>query len=510
MNTSGIPLYQSYKGTTLIRGGMTLNQFIYKGWWWLPDDKESQKNPIAGHLSFSSEQGLQLELMGTLGGDKGIIRQLPNDLPKFALLCGQISGKHQKVTLLDCQTAHAQINFFDPGKSTFTMRCSFAYIGNAWLSERDEKFKQVQISCSYLLDWVGRVGFEVEMKEVDNKISSYNIAYGFPESYVALAAESHFTINYALNQNFLGKNVNLEERVSLDIECPNAMSMGEWLSQYANPIQNLLSLAIDKPVSLTNLTVISEINKKLDEESQLVALNDTDQPIKMPLQVVFKQVSHVEETEQLRSENILFFLKDIEISLDRLLDLWLTFHKDYSVVCNLFFSTRRRPQPYLSGRFLVVAQAAEIFHRIKFPATAFPAEEFKKRKKAIVQSTPDEYREWLKQQLAWSNELSLKQRIQKLYEYTASVTHLLIINPEAFIVRVRDTRNYYTHYSSTLRQKAADHEELHWLTEVLRYMLTACLLYEIGFSVKKVEELFKRNESFQFACRELSSLRKDW
>jgi hypothetical protein len=123
---------------------------------------------------------------------------------------------------------------------------------------------------------------------------------------------------------------------------------------------------------------------------------------------------------------------------------------------------------------------------------------------------PEEYKPWLKQQIAWSNELSLKQRLEELYDHAEIVLKHLVVNRDAFIKRVRDTRNYYTHYSASLRKKAADGIELHWITEVLRYVISFSLLYELDFEPEKIEKLLLRNRSFKALNSKLKEFEKNW
>ena len=47
---------------------------------------------------------------------------------------------------------------------------------------------------------------------------------------------------------------------------------------------------------------------------------------------------------------------------------------------------------------------------------------------------------------------------------------------------MRDSRNYYTHYSSELKDKSLHGMELYYLTQRLKLLLTFALLLDSGFS----------------------------
>lgn len=481
-----------------------MEAFEYSGWWWLPKSNVGTENPVAGILSFSVEEGLQLQLFGLLESEEKSTRLvLPDFAATYDLIRGKITVHNQVASLTHCHIIQSDIDIFEPRKSVIALRCSFAYIGNAWLDEPAEEFNQISLGFSHLLDWSGRFTFPTDTKWDSDGRATFQTRYDYPKPLAALTPEYQIRLVHGLKTDLSSSGMALQESVNLDIECVDSMSTTAWLSQYVTPLQNLLSLAVDRPVSLNRFNVMVDLDTSGNEEN-------SKRLDRGRLRTVFQPISYVEEKQQLHKDDVLFQLADIEIELDQLLSRWFAVHEKYSTVCNLYFGERQRPRPFLSGRFLVLAQAVEIFHRIKFADTALPGEEFRRRRDEIVESAPESYQEWLKMQLTWSNELSLKQRIEKLYDHTMLTMCKLVNDPEVFVKRVRDTRNYYTHFGSRLRTKAAEGEELHFLTEALRYMLGACLLLELGFPSERVEELFSRNRHFQFVRERISNLSYGW
>ena len=80
---------------------------------------------------------------------------------------------------------------------------------------------------------------------------------------------------------------------------------------------------------------------------------------------------------------------------------------------------------------------------------------------------------------------------------TAEVVSPLIQSRTRFVRRVVDTRNYFIHYDTTLRAKAAVAAgELSYLKSVLSFLVQGCFLRELGIPSERWSELFGRNDLY--------------
>ena len=477
-----------------------MEEFEYQGWWWLPNEEMNQEDAVAGILSFSIADGLKLQLFGNLDNKSPTLQSLlSGNYSSFDLIHGHTSDKNRCVTLCGCSVIRSDASLSSPDRGTLVLRCTVAYIGHEWLTEVEEDFAQVSVSYSYLLDWVEGAGFKRTKAHPGEQAKSLSISYEVPEPLTGQAADYQVSLDRVIDEKLSYPLVTLQERALFSISHSVGLSLTEWLSRCVKPLQYLLSLAIDRPTSVQNLSVVVEVEK--DESSKA-------NPAKTPLRVIYQPVSNVEQETRLADSDTLFLLKDTEMVFGDLIAKWFALYDSYNIVCDLYFSARHSPRPFLSGRFLVLAQAAEIFHRQRFPGGALLKDEFKQRRKEIVDSVPEALQGWTKEKLTWSNELTLKERIKKLYDHTARVMNHLVDDRDSFVKLVGDTRNYYTHFGSGLQKRAAEGEELHYLAEALRYMLAACLLLELGFTEDRIEELFLRNRRFQHLCKGISSFKR--
>ena len=127
-----------------------------------------------------------------------------------------------------------------------------------------------------------------------------------------------------------------------------------------------------------------------------------------------------------------------------------------------------------------------------------PRDEQKIRIKEIVDNVPDCHKDWLKNALAFSNEKSLKIRLEELLSESITIINPIIKDSAEFVKKVRDTRNYLTHYDKSGESKAAKGTELHWLTERLLILLKSCLLSELGINKEDQVKLFRSYEKYRY------------
>jgi hypothetical protein len=151
---------------------------------------------------------------------------------------------------------------------------------------------------------------------------------------------------------------------------------------------------------------------------------------------------------------------------------------------------------YSKQKFLYVVQAIETYHRRRFANNVLPKDVHKARIREILEHTVEEHREWLKEQLNYSNEPRLRQRVKEILDMLEDAVSALITDKDAFAKNVVNTRNYYTHYDPHLKDKVAQGIKLYVLTEQLSYLLQACLLVELGISKQKCAELLIRNQGY--------------
>ena len=90
-------------------------------------------------------------------------------------------------------------------------------------------------------------------------------------------------------------------------------------------------------------------------------------------------------------------------------------------------------------------------------------------------------------------------------EMTKPVVSPLFNDKKYFVKKVKDTRNYLVHKEPHLKKKAADDEELYWITKTLSYLVRTCLLVEVGLTAEDCFMLFSKNRDYKFALEQASA-----
>ncbi|GAH56934.1 unnamed protein product, partial [marine sediment metagenome] len=145
----------------------------------------------------------------------------------------------------------------------------------------------------------------------------------------------------------------------------------------------------------------------------------------------------------------------------------------------------------------------ESYHRRTRKNDVINKSEHKKRIKSIIDSAPEEHKDWLKERLDFSNEPTLKQRIGELTHNGDDYWIFFRgkIERKKFLKDVKNTRNYFIHYNKSLKDKALNGEELDLACIYLKNIIEYHLLREIGFSSKSirpkiVKELNRKRDIF--------------
>ena len=148
----------------------------------------------------------------------------------------------------------------------------------------------------------------------------------------------------------------------------------------------------------------------------------------------------------------------------------------------------------MQTKALWLAQALETLHRISSQETEMPVEDFRERIDLVRKSCPTEIQDWVRENLQYANRLSSKTRIERLVEPFASWFGSNSSEREVFIRRIRDTRNYLTHYDGETTKKRADRpDELFALYREMEALLQLHLLSLIGFDHSSIGSLVEQN-----------------
>lgn len=468
----------------------------YMGFWWLPSDPENQ---VAGTLTFEEDNGnIQLNLIGSF--------QELIDFPQYEIVLG-FTNKGKKITLFNCRTTKSTINV--PGFSNSILTANYAFVDANFNDVNKMLFYKAKVSYDHLWDWASINNItHNEKRDAKQNYLGDTFDSNLPSDISATITEGKISVSYIshVNSSAIDLNFNFHQDAFLQIEPDRELSISELESRFIYPLQIFLTLATNQPNSVTSLKVYSR-------HTMGNAINSSSEhnPKEMPIEVFFKTKRNKKikpHKKTIPKFRMLFALEDIEIQFSLFMQRWFNAASQVDSTCKLFFSASNKSEGYLQNHFLNLVQAAESYHRRRVKNQALSDDEHQTRINAILASAPSEYEEWLKEKLHFSNEPSLKERLNDLLLETKGALDPIITDSELFVKTVKNTRNYYTHWNKSLEKKAAKGEELFRLTQRLSFLVQTCLLIEIGFTPDRCATILGKNKEYQFIRSRVASKEK--
>jgi len=450
-----------------------IEEFEYKGIWWLPDKPERQ---ISGTLRFTPAEGANLELIGSFRSIEDI-----NKIFAPGIILGE-SSNGKSITLNECTETDVSISF--PGFQTSSFYANKIFVGGHFQKEEDIRFKKLSIRFSNLDEWVNISGFSIEYKWEDVEVI---VKHKMPPPFQAnISDDLKVLINFEPiwpTHSFVQKDVTIKQNTWIQIESSEEKPL-EYYKKVMNHIQNFLSLGITKPILPMAIEGITEANKEM-------LGNILRCP---PVEIFWKLPDIPKASKTLLPPDMLFTFEDISNRFEIFLRNWFKKADLLEPIYNLYFGTFYNPRMFLEHRFLSLAQAVESYHQRVFGGEYLPDEEYKPVYEALVKAIPswivEDFRSSLKKRLKYGNEYSLRKRLKEIFDKYSDILSRFIENKENFIERVVDTRNYLTHWREGLKEHAAQGEELYHLTQKLKMILEICLLAELGFNSEEIKDLF--------------------
>lgn len=274
-----------------------------------------------------------------------------------------------------------------------------------------------------------------------------------PEAVKAETTKGKVVVGFGHRESLSQYKVEVSRTAGISVEAKQELAVDEWYHQFIYPIQNLLTLATDTPNIVTKLEVMHKD----------VKFRSTQIP--QPIQVFSSSHSGGRSNEARHPP--LFTLDELPLDFSDLVERWLRVSAEMESVCSLYFGVFSSERVFAIQAFLNMVQAAESYHRLRFGDAGYP----------------------------------LIGRLRDLVGTKIQVVPSYVGPTEDFIKKVRDTRNYYTHYSADLAAKAAQGEEVYYLAQALAVVVQSWLLKELGFSEHRASQIIHKSARYNYLRR---------
>jgi hypothetical protein len=452
-----------------------MRPFQATGIWWSPDNPSDL---VAGSLHFSDEEGLYLDLIGTLGGAWKLTQE------RRSLILGSVYDLpgRQQITLRDCQQRRMTVG--SPGFPREVYHVNRAFIGGHLEQETDFGFRGAQLRLCGLADWAeGLTGIQLPPRSGRNELC--HVVYSRPEPLVAQVSGGQVTLGTCFASSHSARKFVVEEDVAFDIKCEEPLSDDDFNDHYIYPLQNFVTLALGRPVAVREFSV-RRGNDRADP--------DTLAPLQIVSPLVFSEARYEAEKN---SSFPLFLLPHVRDRFADVIRRWLHITSKFEDTCNLFFGIQYVRKPYLDTKFLAVVQALELYqaHRESWGGRQ---EQEVQRYDRVLGGLAEEDREWLRLRLGRHPHVPFSETLAALVnEHGAVLDPLCGGDRNGFEAAVRAAWEYILYRRLVSDRAPHSNVDLYWLLERLRVVMKACFLSELGFSESERVRLFNDDALYQ-------------
>lgn len=456
------------------------------GYWWRPCDPERH---IPGTLTFGHDVKPELRLLGSMQeGFEGLATLAGGDAEFRPEIILGVSSDGKEFTLVDC----LRIGYSMSAYVIESFRPRIVVEGRHFESLKDIVLCQATLRLSHLSEWYQRTGRAIEHGAPDESgLPLLTLKYQKPANTIATYDSGRIEIGHDANFKFarFGGDFVVSEEASVSVFPAQPVHLYALLEECLPPVINFVALGVGQPLTIMEMRVRAEADcvGKTPEEIRMVPT----------LMLHGKRRFSQDDQKELFAHDMIFTAPQLGDSFDQHLTSWLRAYQEIKPVLQLFFGRVMTAETVSANSFLNSVQAAEAYHRYRREGQECSKETHRSRIKGIVAAAPQEHREWLKDKLAFSHEKNLAQRLTDLLGERASLFSLSPDDIGNLSKRIKDLRNFFTHYD----QKKKDYgtgPEFYILGGLLQWVVIACLLEEAGFSRDRAHELLEQCEPFRF------------
>lgn len=339
-------------------------------------------------------------------------------------------------------------------------------------------FGTVSATFPQLKDWIGSSGFSIQHPNRDTFVITEQ------SSFLATTALSDFklSIGFSFSEHGGEGEFGIQYVPYVSIEFNKQIHLKRILELLYH-LSNFFALASHHPIYAESIKVFTEAKK--------VVLPPDGKSFQLPIELVYENVNWGVPHDQVSITEMLFEFSKIRSRFDNIMQNWFDKAELLEPINGMYSGTLYNSHMYLQQKFLSLVQCVESYDRRVLRRIDVSKEEAEKRVADILDATPTKYKDWLKNKLRYSNEPTLRKRLEQLVQTFSFVD---FENVGQFIEDVVNTRNYLTHYDEVQKQSSATPERMSWLALKLGMLTEAILLAELGLSLDEVKLITQRTK----------------
>ena len=454
----------------------TLNdQFEFVGIWFLPD---TQEHHVSGSLSYSRGK-IYLKTIGqieksTNGGFLSAMESVKKQHIIPTIL--GITAADEKVTLQKCVLTRARYAMRSTdGMTSCQYHVQQMFIGEHFRSHEEVTFDRVSTDFSNLKPWYGKSGIK---QSQNSKTGIFAMEYHPVESTVVKIDDSYsleIQVFESVSRSFHKKGFSVNEDVLLSIKNIEPMPYRDF---------DDMNLCYRYFLMLAVLNTVHPIRITGSKNGQSVEI--------YPGIKLYEKIP-----ENIFPDKMLFVFYNVEKNFEETIQAWRKLWKNYKDSIIIYFSVLLdHGLARLEMQFQSIVLALESYHRLRFPDNKIPDEQYDAMigdMKAKLKDNPMQIN-FVKKFTNMGNGFSLSERLHALIKISPATFADSQKEKLNFVDKVSNTRNYYSHGSKELKEKAVlEADKLFNLIQEMKLLFEGCLLKELHFSPDQIDKIMTHN-----------------
>jgi hypothetical protein len=477
------------------------NTIKVSGEWWFPNSDIK----FNGQLTFSSKKGGKLTIVGSLEPfiildttttgakrqDAGGILAETERICKIEETKKLILGKDangRKVTLL-YTLSPTKKNITRPNYSYAEryFEIDIVFLGFHFERIEDIKFENIFVEYSHLTEWLynpelrGRTAIYPRSSEPGFVIEHFYGETGdidIPETCsIQILSRPNIDILF-------GEKNKVTHHTYVKFSSPGRKTVEDYIT-LKNIFQDFLNFTISYKVS--TLRILGSIKTRINEHH---VIDQTEI-------LYHSSISQSMDKIGVVSPYLLPY-NQIKNKFNEIIRNWFELRKKMSAAYDLFFGVMYNTDLYLSNRFLMLAEALEIYIGIIVQENHDSELEAKRKRIDIICETIDKIssfdkagKEWVKKCMKDKKSLSFKERMSKAFDLYYDLLPKLsyvIGTKDEFSSKVTELRHRLTH--GNINYDELEIDELYWKEKDLQLIIQLCILSELKFSNDDIKSIY--------------------
>jgi ApeA N-terminal domain 1/Apea-like HEPN len=359
-------------------------------------------------------------------------------------IVGAAGGKD--VTLDGCVIRNT--SFSSPGILRQEYYVPMVFTGVQFDADEALDFDKVTVSFDHLPFWINRNNFNFSLDTSSpndlTTVTKYTVTSEVPPKESARTDQTEVELGY--NSSVGGDRfteMHVTQRPSLSLAYTERRALLDILAD-VNGLQDLVTLGMGAPAVLTDVVL---------RRSDLARQIPDGRTVQIPIQAYWSNIAERVRVAKPSDKDMLFSFGQADGL--RTIAKWVQLSRDYRLVLGLLLSEQYAPQMYGENAFANAISAAETLHRMRFENEIEPTAIFKSRKRkmadAVKKALGPKAKDWLHQQLAYSNEPRLRKRLADLANYAGPNLSGLVGDVDTWAGVVTLVRNRMTHHDPNQR-----------------------------------------------------------